>query len=228
MYFRKYTIIIIFLTCLMACAGKNMETTKSEPVFGTIYFTPEELVDLKKLADKGDGDAAYNLALYCQFIEQNEEKGFLWLKKSAEYGKASSMRELAKYYLHRKKDKINALRWFKIAAEKGDQQAKEYLYIWVRPEEFKKVSAKAKSGNADEAFRLYDYYSLIEPNDEKKIYWIKKAAENGHAEAQFIYANAYCRGKERLAWLKKSAANGNVKAKEELEKMQNLGTPYWF
>jgi TPR repeat protein len=247
----KYIAILIpvIIFFVMACSNKKDEPPSNDigVVSGnsSLYLTPKQLVVMKNLADKGDGEAALKLASYCIFIEGNNEKAFLWIKKSAEHGYVSGMRELAKKYLA-KSDKKNALYWFKLAANKGDSESKEYLEIFFMPEELEKVSVKAMKGDGYDAYRLYRYYSIISLNEkkekfwikkaaengyakaqfiyaqdcsqDKEIFWIKKAAENGYPQAQFVYAAYYCQGKERMIWLEKSAANGNVQAKDLLEK----------
>lgn len=63
--------------------------------------------------------------------------------------------------------------------------------------------------------------------------WLKRAAEAGHADAQFMLAEAYLSGSgvpvdeaEAITWLRASAAQGHASASQRLDAIyRNAGLP---
>jgi len=51
-------------------------------------------------------------------------------------------------------------------------------------EEILKLSEKAENGDADSAFRLYQYYKFIKLDIIKTKKWLQKAADQGHEIAK--------------------------------------------
>jgi TPR repeat protein len=87
------------------------------------------------------------------------------------------------------------------------------------------LSAKA-STNAASAYRLYQFYELAHFDQESAMKWLNKAAEGGHAEAQYslsvflTYLPGYMDLEQSRAWLIKSAAQGYAPAKQMQLKYQ--------
>lgn len=71
---------------------------------------------------------------------------------------------------------------------------------------------------------IVSVYSVLERNHENKVIkWLKKAAEDGNAVAQFRLGMRYAKGKgvvqdvnESLKWFRKAAEQGNKEAKKKL------------
>jgi len=93
-------------------------------------------------------------------------------------------------------------------------------------DEIKKLTIEAENGKLDAAYKLFEYYDFGDMDYEKSIYWLMKAAENGHISAQSILGRAYVqhpRFKKDLDkaryWLEKAAAQGNLAAQNELNEL---------
>ncbi|MFN8922583.1 MAG: tetratricopeptide repeat protein, partial [Sphingobacteriia bacterium] len=79
------------------------------------------------------------------------------------------------------------------------------------------------------------YYSAPLEDYQKAVYWIQKAAEQGHSGAQFILGEAYYyegRGmlqdyQQAAYWYQKAAEQGNAKAQNRMGEMYYhvLGVP---
>lgn len=112
-------------------------------------------------------------------------------------------------------------------------------------EELNRAIEVYKSGKLEEAFPIFQKYAekgnttamvyLAEcydgdcnptpiANDEKAVYWYKKAADLGHADAQYYVGLIYL-GRLGIptdedaayAWIKKAAKNGSKQAQKELK-----------
>jgi len=88
--------------------------------------------------------------------------------------------------------------------------------------------AKAKNGDNDAAYRLYEYYNFVRLDFEQSFFWIEKAAERGNAKAQYNLG-VILLDRERPQynperaryWFSKAAEQGNSLAKKELKKPGN-------
>ena len=123
------------------------------------------------------------------------------------------------------------------------------------PDDLKALLRDAESGDMEAQYRLAALYSspvlLSEADRAKRKYvvisgflaakWFRKAAMQGHADAQYLLAKSYKDGyhslesgkvrasrrekdfieAERLRWLRKSAANGNMYAQWDLAGEEN-------
>jgi TPR repeat protein len=91
-----------------------------------------------------------------------------------------------------------------------------------------KLKKLGEAGNGSAAFNVSVVYSGITPefpkDEEKRCYWLNKAAELGYVDA--YYGAAFCsmRGensspvayeKKMLPWIRKIAAEGNAEEREE-------------
>ena len=103
---------------------------------------------------------------------------------------------------------------------------------------------KARAGNADAQYSMAKTYKYgldgAEKNCDKHVYWLKKAAINGHVVAQYYLGDLYKTGEsgvskddtEYLHWTKKAAYNGDEAAcfslglhYMEIDKQEAI---YWF
>jgi len=76
----------------------------------------------------------------------------------------------------------------------------EYM---LSKEEIEFLSKSALSGNAEAAFRLYQYFRFSRSDDEKATYWVGVAAKNGSNVGQYNFAVRLERKgslKEALYW----------------------------
>ena len=81
--------------------------------------------------------------------------------------------------------------------------------------------------SAENLYKKAQYYDKILKHEKGAHYYLK-AAEAGHAEAQYKIAGYYCKGiweipknvELAIMWYKKAADNGHKWAKEEYEKLQ--------
>ena len=99
-------------------------------------------------------------------------------------------------------------------------------------EQVDQLSLDALDGSIESARKLYLYYSMINANREREIYWATIAAENGGVSDQYnlgyILSNDPDLGNQRrsIFWLKKSAKAGHDIAKEYLKELEgrSIGT----
>lgn len=146
----------------------------------------EQIKELSSKAEHGDGEAANQLAHYYSRVAHYDSKGFYWMVRAAENGSAGAMYNLGFEYLNFSeiKNKNRAIFWFKKAAAQGDALAKKYVEKFLSDDDIEIFTNKANAGDADSAFRLYEYYRFVEPNFKEEKFWVKVAAKNGHPGAK--------------------------------------------
>ena len=94
------------------------------------------------------------------------------------------------------------------------------------------IIEKAKTGNVNAQYTLGGYYFLgsngVEQSYSKAAYWLERAAEQGHSDAQFNIGFFYSEGKgveqsysKAIYWYKKAAEQGNSSAQ------YNIGVCYY-
>jgi len=136
---------------------------------------PNDFDDIKKLAEKGDINAQFNLGLMYangQRVPQDYKQAVYWLTKAAEQGLAGAQSYLVLMYAEGQgvpQDYKQAVYWLTKAAEQGDASAQFNLgwmygegqgvpqnnklaYVWF--------SLAAVGGNAD-ARQNRDYFAQI-------------------------------------------------------------------
>ena len=91
------------------------------------------------------------------------------------------------------------------------------------------LKQKAKEGDA-EAQCILGWTLAYQGKEEKALYLFRKAADQGHAEAQYEFGIRYQYGrgftqndKEAIKWYKKAADQGLAIAKYDLEIMYEQG-----
>lgn len=188
---KMLQIILLLIACLCIACTKVEESAKETPKHGNqdLELSKEAIIEMTTRAEKGDAEAAFKLSLHYEFgaAERDHKKGFYWTQKAAERGHPVAQYSLAQFYIHlpEHKNVDQALFWLKKAAQNGNELAQESLSYWIPKEEIAKVTNQAEAGDAKAAFRLYEFYRHYEPDDfERSIQWLKKAAANGHIEAQ--------------------------------------------
>ncbi|QEY27179.1 SEL1-like repeat protein [Neisseria zalophi] len=78
-------------------------------------------------------------------------------------------------------------------------------------EEIRVLEEKANYGDADAAFRLYQYHMFVSLNQELEYKWLVIAAKHGHAVAQSNLADLFLEDNDKeqaTFWAKKAYDNG--------------------
>jgi TPR repeat protein len=101
--------------------------------------------------------------------------------------------------------------------------------LFTVPESIQPIIEKAEAGDADSQANLASlYYDGIgfERDNEKFIYWTRKAAEQNQPNAQYVLGLAYKRGfaveqdePQAREWLRKAAEQGELEAMEHLAEL---------
>ena len=190
------------------------------------------LAKLVREAENGNAEAQYELGNYYNngiYVKRDDTKAIIWYRKSAEQGLKISQFNMGCFYENgwgTTADKEKALYWYKKAAEQGDEDAQ------------KRINALQKSGEGDAnaQYELGRYYAYNEKRVEKNSFqdWMtafkcfKKAAEQGHVQAQFELAKCYDIGfgvtsdmQQALFWYRKAAENGHTDAIKRLSEISN-------
>ncbi|MCA1789113.1 MAG: sel1 repeat family protein [Thioalkalivibrio sp.] len=96
----------------------------------------------------------------------------------------------------------------------------------LAPEQIASYVTAANGGNGEAGLRLAMYYGLVTRDREKELLWLRKAAHDGNATAQYNLGVAYRddrdildREKARI-WFKAAAAQGDVDAVHALGEME--------
>jgi TPR repeat protein len=97
-------------------------------------------------------------------------------------------------------------------------------------EQLDEFSQKAEKGDAEAAFRLYQYLDFLVPDSEKGHYWLGLSAKNGHITAQYNMAVIlYQKGKidDALYWAGMAKRNGDKNAVQLIDEihMKVFGSP---
>jgi len=214
----KRIIIISFIIFLSACSSSYEE--------------------LRTKAEQGDATAQYDLANMFfdgKGVKQDFSESLAWFKKSAEGGNANAQFVLGSIFTKInpnlvgivKLNYVEGVKWLRKAAEQGYEEAQLHLGALLV------VKNRAIHGDVD-AQRELDREGLSVKGEkldyDEALKWIKSAAEQGNAEAQFILAAAFSKGDnmvkkdyvEASKWYIKSAKQGDVVA------INNLGSAYKY
>ena len=159
---------------------------------------------------------------YAHKTDEYFARAAYYYKKSAELGNSFAQFSLAELYLKEDLKYYNIKKgetWMLKAAEQDHASAQNFLarlYNGDIPEYSCDLASKQKDACKNK----------ILPNQEKYIYWLKRAAHNGHMYAQFNFAvSLYNKGNfsQAVSWYKKSADQGYSGALNNLGNMYYLG-----
>lgn len=106
--------------------------------------------------------------------------------------------------------------------EKKGTPASSASTYWLCDSDQKNLARDAEENNKDAAFRLYLHYAFSNHDPNKSRHWLQKAAQNGHAIAQYSIAHDLIYGEhtniqEAEIWANESIKNGNQSAFELIE-----------
>lgn len=172
-------------------------------------------------AEQGDAEAMNKIAMiFDNYIPRNPNRAFKWFLAAAENGCGDARFEVGSRYLSGdgvQDDGTEALKWLVKAAEQGHPEAQQTV---IRKVEFDLVSRAAENGDAGSQFRLGTFYRDghgVKKDDEAAFRWFVKAAEQGHAEAQFVLGKQETVRSHGLtpaaaAWYRKAAEQGHAEA----------------
>ncbi|MDR2219318.1 MAG: sel1 repeat family protein [Methylobacillus sp.] len=203
---NTHAIFLLVFCCLLSACGKKL--------------TPEEQAavaweNLQARAERGDAKAQLKLGIKCQ-LEGNHAEAEAWYKKAADQGHPDGQYNLAAHLWMEPGVDNKAGELFAKAAE-------GYL-------------AAARQGNVRAQYYLGDMYSSatgVEQDFTQAIFWLRKAADQGNADAQLKIGALYEEGWEGYGypqdyalaadWYRKSAEQGNAAAQEILADMYDFG-----
>lgn len=194
---------------------------------------------LKPLAEDGNRYAQENLGkmyVYGEGVDKNYVKAVFWFKKSANQGLARAQFNLAMMYSQGKgvaKDYDIAANWFKKAKQQGHQRARTKLGVMYKYGKGVKknyaeaailLKESAEQGHAEAQYQLGNIF-VNYGEEDKAVYWYRKAADSNYSWAQVSLAEAYLMGygvprnkKKAIMWMRRSDALGNRIATKMLVK----------
>lgn len=152
------------------------------------YELPEQRYDYRliHLAEEGDVDAQYTLAIWSQtkaeksgsYFINDENRSFYWMSKAAEGGERRAFAHLGYKYMNGVGTEQNfkeGINCFNMGASVGDSRAQFLLGL------------------------CYANGEGIEKNELEGISWLNKAANNGNGDAMFELGLNYANGKLGLS-----------------------------
>lgn len=196
-------------------------------------LSQEELEQLMRDAEQGDAEAQYQLGGYYHKGERRDYgRAFTWYLKAAKAGYLLAQKRVAEMYMSGKKigkDVDEAARWLVLAAKQGDIDAQfqlgEYysttrmhdynraLMYYLQAAEGGHTSAKREIGN------MYLSKKILGKSSEDAIKWIKLAAEQGDAKAQFQLSRHFYIMEDYESWAtfcQQAAEGGFIQAQLDI------------
>ena len=169
-----------------------------------LYIQEDKLKKAKpllvKAAEKEHGYAQYLLAMnFFYYKQENNKEALYWLEKSASNDEPKALYQLGLYYAE-KADLAKAIKYYQRAAELN---------------------------NAEAALELYYIYGEgfgVEQDEDKALFFLKKAAESGNQEvldelaAMALSGEGNMDAKEAEYWIKKAGYTEEML--KELDKLQ--------
>lgn len=189
------------------------------------------------IAEKGDANAQYNVALLYargEGIPQDIPKAAEWYRKAAEQGVAAAQYNLGVIHANGQgvpQNITEARNWFEKAAAQDVPEAEDVLgYLYGAgqgvkrdfPEALKWYGRAAERGVAGAQFNLgvmHDLGQGVERNPEEALRWYRKAADQGYGAAYcnigILYYNAQAVKRdlvESYAWVSRCQSAGDPRA----------------
>ena len=169
-----------------------------------LYIQEDKLKKAKpllvKAAEKEHGYAQYLLAMnFFYYKQENNKEALYWVEKSASNDEPEALYQLGLYYAE-KADLAKAIKYYQRAAELN---------------------------NAEAALELYYIYGEgfgVEQDEDKALFFLKKAAESGNQEvldelaAMALSGQGNMDAKEAEYWIKKAGYTDEML--KELDKLQ--------
>ena len=186
----------------------------------------------RKAANQGNPDAQCQLGYLKHMgmwgVPKDIQEAAKWYRLAADQGNEFAKRQLGGLY-EIIGDGTEAIKWYREAAKRGD----------VTPQ-FLAVREKAERGDPETEWKLGRIYGLwtndIDPgpdvprNVDASIKWLRQAAEQGFAKAQYDLSRefSYTNQNEGVKWLREAARNGIADAQDELGSAYLGNTAYSF
>jgi TPR repeat protein len=186
----------------------------------------------RRAAARGDLASAHNLGVIHERASgtlHDRDEALKWYRFAAERGFARSQANLGQ--LLSGKDDAEARQWIEKAAAQKEPRGL-YLLGMLHLDNDPSQGARlllqaAQAKDRDAQYRLGLLYGAgrgVEKDEQLGMQWVRKAAGQGQAQAQYFMAAAYSRGlyglkRDDIAaadWLRRSARQGNVEAQYAL------------
>ncbi len=212
---------------------KYEESPRAQYTLGLMYLQGRDVAENEKLALfwlKKSADQDYYLALHRlgkiylsdDVVETDPEVAVKYIIQAAQKGYAPSQYLLGMMYQTGEsglaENQQTALRWLNLAAGQGHKMAKQVLVGLSNGDE-SNVSSNAQAA-FDTGFNFLKGRGGVDRDYKQAAEWFSKAAEQGHADAQYNLGELYNRGrgvkknkKTAQKWYKAAAEQGHVKAK---------------
>jgi uncharacterized protein len=174
-YMKNIIFFAFFITPLICYADELSSKGKS------LFFSQQEIQELEKQANNRDGEAAYKLSQYYDYIMVDPKKGECWEVKAAEDGNISAQYGMGIRYVYdpQIRNIDNAIFWFKKAAENGgNSPAQDFLNHLFSPGELEELKKRANAGEAEACSKLQGYFQYIENDYAQARYWFNFYLKN--------------------------------------------------
>jgi len=199
------------------------------------FAESDEITELRKKAEAGDGVAQYKLGASC-VAHKDKAAALGWFKKAAEQGLPQAQYELARIYNTTGNEGAVAHEWMRKSAEQGYAPAQcgwgGHLGLFSS-EGHEWMRKSAEQGYAMAQWMLGSIYEGgwgLPEDKEAAVKWYRKAADQGCAEAQNDLGNMYAKGEgvsvddaEAIKWYRKAADQGYAEAEMNLGRFYDQG-----
>ncbi|MEZ0259519.1 MAG: tetratricopeptide repeat protein [Alphaproteobacteria bacterium] len=165
-------------------------------------------------AKQNNKTAQYNLGTYYQTgtgVEKNTKEAAKWYGYAAKQNDRNAQLALAELYMKGdgvEKNDVEAVKWLKFAAKQSHPRAQLLLADMYKqnragqdykPEELIALyKSAALAGDAEAAARygiILEKGDEVEKNEKEAVFWLRKAADMAHPEAQYHLGKMYLEGR---------------------------------
>ena len=178
----------------------------------------------REAAEQGYVYAQYSLAEFCRCGDGGEKdmsEAVKWYRAAAQQGHPGAQYSLGTCYANGQgvfKDVAEAEKWYRKAAEQGDETSREALRKLGKEKKMAEAYALVLVQKGREFVRKKKYGQAVE--------CLRKAAEQGNADAQLALAACYEFGRgtkknreKARYWYEKAAEKGHYRAKQKVQEM---------